>query len=39
MRQTFQELIESTEIFLERKVEGEWQWYQKFGPGYIGTVE
>ena len=35
MRQTFQELIESTKIFLERKVGGERQLYQKFGPGYI----
>ena len=35
MRQTFQELIESTENFLARKVGGERQLYQKFGPGYI----
>ena len=35
MRQTFQELIESTKIFLERKVKGERQWCQEFGPGYI----
>ena len=35
MRQTFQELIESTKIFLERKVGGERQLYQKFGPVYI----
>jgi transposase-like protein len=34
MGQTFQELIEPTEIFLERKVEGEQQWCQKFCPDY-----
>jgi putative transposase len=34
MRQTFQELIESTDIFLARKVKRNGQWCQKFWPDY-----
>jgi len=39
MRQTFQELIESTEIFLASKVEGKRQWCQKFWPDYVRKLK
>ena len=39
MRQTFQELIESTENFLARKVERNGQWCQKSWPDCVQTLK